>query len=274
MIHLLAAEWYRLWKRKLVWAMVLALPLAAFASATYYQGANASVSPDLPQYAVVGNFPVLAIAEMIYFFDLLLIALVATIWTEEIRSGQLRMVFIRTPDFHRIWWAKIGVLLGTVLLFLLLYLGCSYVAGYFLLPHTEQFPLFYRAGQVGVWEGVWYNLQYYGIAFLTLVSFAGFLILMGSICRTVTGALGAGMSFLLFSFMYPYVAGYFIPLIGEEVYQKIFLSSLPMIQWEGIVHLLSDHPIGVGWMTGVLLLYPLFFGLPAMLLLSRQDQWH
>lgn len=274
MMRLLYAEWYRLSRRKLVWVMVLALPLAAFAAASYYEGANNSVSPDAPQYAVFGNFPVLAISEMIYLFDALLIALVATIWTDEIRSGQLRLVLLRVSTFSRLWWAKTGVLLGTMLLFLLLYLGCSYLAGYLMLPHADSFSLFYRAAPVDFWEGLLYNLQYYGVAYLTLVSLAGFLILMGSVCRTVTGALGASMGFLFFSFLYPYVMGYFQPLFGDEMYIRIFFTSIPMIQWEGIVQLLADQPQWVGWMTGILVAYPLVFGILAYHSFSRQDQWH
>ncbi len=275
MIRLLQAEWKRLWKRKLLWGIVGGLPVAAFAAATYYEGANQGGSSAEPQYAVVGNFPVLAMAEMLLtLFNLILMALVATLWTEEIRSGQLRMVLLRVRTFSQLWWAKVGVLLGTVALLMLIFLGFSYLAGYWLLPHTDTYPLFFRAEPVGSWEGFGYNLQYYGLSFLTLVAFAGFLLLTASLCRTVTGTLGAGMAFLLLSFFYPELAGYFRPWFSEEQFFQLFYSSLPMIQWEGIVNLLADQPQRAGWLIGVLAGYTCLFGLPAYLWFSRQDQWN
>ena len=63
--------------------------------------------------------------------------------------------------------------------------------------------------------------------------------------------------FYFFLFLYPYVMGYFQPLFGDEMYIRIFFTSIPMIQWEGIVQLLADQPQWVGWMTGILVAYPL-----------------
>ena len=156
MIRLFQAEWKRLWKRKLLWAIVGVLPVAAFAAALYYEGANGEVSPEVPQYAVVGNFPVLAMAEMLLtLFNLILMALVATLWTEEIRSGQLRLVLLRAQTFSLIWWSKVGVLLGTVVLLLMIFFGFSYLAGYWILPHEDTYPLFYRAEPVDSVGRVW-----------------------------------------------------------------------------------------------------------------------
>lgn len=274
MMRLFISEWQRLWKRKSTWLMFAAIPLIVYAAGSYFQKANEQTSSTLPQYSVFGNFSILSFEEMLVtVFNFMVIILAALIVTDEYRSGQLRMVMLRAYTFGKLFWAKGAVLTGLLFLFTCFYFVCSYVAGFFMFPHAERFPLFYRSEMADMWGGLVYNLAFYGLGFLSLLVFVCVMLLISVAGHTTTTTIGVGLGFYLFSLMYPYVCSYFQPLFGNEVYMKIFFSSIPMIQWQGIVFMLAEQPRYVGWIVGVLCFYLFVFGGAAYVLFTRKDRW-
>ena len=130
MSKLIASEWERLWKRKVTWLMFAAIPVMVYAAAKYCLHQNNTVTPDLPQYSVMGNFPVLGLAEMLMTaFNLVVLVLAALVVTDEHRSGQLRMVLIRTHSFRQIILAKFFVVVRFIFLYLVAYFISCYGLG-------------------------------------------------------------------------------------------------------------------------------------------------
>ncbi|GED13868.1 hypothetical protein AMI01nite_18590 [Aneurinibacillus migulanus] len=254
--------------------MFAAIPLMVYAAGSYFQKANEKTNSMLPQYSVFGNFSVLSFEEMLMtVFNFMVIILAALIVTDEYRSGQLRMVMLRAYTFGKLFWAKGAVFTTLLLMFTCFYFICSYIAGFFMFPHAERFPLFYRSEMVDVWEGLVYNLAFYSLGFLSLLALVCVMLFISVVSHTTTATIGIGLGFYLFSLMYPYVCGYFQPLLGNEVYMKIIFSSIPMIQWQGIVFMLAEQPRYVGWIVGVLSFYSLAFGGAAYALFTRKDRW-
>ncbi|MNI98146.1 hypothetical protein D3C73_1569300 [compost metagenome] len=66
---------------------------------------------------------------------------------------------------------------------------------------------------------------------------------------------------------------YFAPLIETNLFFRLYFSSIPMIQWQGIVYLLAEPPRYAGWMYGVLTTYLLVFGTAAFAVFTRRDRW-
>lgn len=274
MRRLFLSEWQRLWGRKVTWLSFAAVPIMVLAAASYLQKANEQTEPNLPQYSVFGNFSVLSFEEMLLTaFNLFVIMFTAFIVTDEYREGQLRMVMQRAYTFAQLFWAKTTIVLLTVLMLVAFYFVASLVVGSWMFPHTNDIPLFYYRQTVDVWGALRYSLAFYTLGFLCLVAMTGVMMFIAVISRTTTVAIGTGVGFYLLSFMYPFVSGYFIPLIGEETYMKVMLSSIPMIEWQGLVLALAETPQYSGWIFGTLLCYTAVFGGLAYLIFSRQDRW-
>ncbi len=127
---LVAVEWQRLWKRKIPWLMMLMIPVLVYISALFCQKQNQAFTPDLPQYTVAGNFPVLGLSEMLMTaFNLVAMIMAVMMVTEEYRSGALRMVFIRTKSFQQLMFAKFFVMVVFLFLYLLSYFLICYGIG-------------------------------------------------------------------------------------------------------------------------------------------------
>lgn len=59
------SEWERLWSRRILWLLYIAIPLISWLSARYYASHNAEVPETSPEYTVVGNYPVMGLAEQL-----------------------------------------------------------------------------------------------------------------------------------------------------------------------------------------------------------------
>lgn len=94
-------------------------------------------------------------------FNMFVIMLTASVVTDEYRSGKLRLVMLRAYSFGQIFWAKTFIVLLTMFLLVAFYFVCSYFAGYWMFPHTNEFPLFYHNEMVDFWSGLTYNLAFY-----------------------------------------------------------------------------------------------------------------
>lgn len=273
-MRLLMSEWQRFWARKMTWLLFAAVPVMVFACSKYFLQTNEHTDPGLPQYSVCGNFSVLSFEEMLLtVFNLFVIIFGAFIVTDEYRSGQLRMVMLRAYTFGQFFWAKTIVILGMLLLLTVFYFVCSWVAGFLVFPHSEEIHLFYHHETTDIWGGLLYSLGFYGLGFLTLIAMTAVVMFISVISHTVTTAIGTGIGFYLLSLFYPFVTGYFIPLIGQSVAMKVSFSSLPMIEWQGLVFLLAEPPQYLGFILGVIGFYIVVFGGLAYFTFTRKDRW-
>lgn len=274
MKRLLRSEWERLWKRKTTWLLFLSIPIILIASAKYLSMQNEAVSPILAQYTVAWNFPILSLSEMLItaFQGIILILVVFSV-TDEYRTGQIRMVLIRSYSFTEIMIAKFLVSIGAILLFFMTYFILSYLLGMVIFPTPEEFPLFYHDGLATAFEGLIYNLKFYGIAIATAITMISIMFFIAVVSRTTTTAIGTGIGFLLLSFTYPNVLPYFQPILSEALYMKLFFTSIPMIQWQGITLMLAEEPHLVGWNFGVISMYTLLFACLTMLTINKKDSF-
>lgn len=272
MMKLAKIEWMKFWKRKVSWILLALIPLLVFVSAKYILQQNQLFSPDTPQYAVVGNFPVLGLAEMLMTaFNLFIIVIALLMVTEEYRTGALRMVFIRSHSFRKIMFAKFLVLLILLLLYLAIYFLTCYGIGYFLFSNPEVYPQFYHQRPFTFIEGFFYNLKFYGVAFLTLVAISSVIFFIGILSHTMTSAFGISVGYLLLCFAYPNFIQLFQPILREETIFKIYFTSIPMIQWEGITLLLAETPHYKGWIVLILMSHILLFQLLILFVTRKKD---
>ncbi len=79
------------------------------------------------------------------------------------------------------------------------------------------------------------------------------------------------MGFLLTCFAYPNVIQLFQALVGNETMLKIFFTSIPMIQWEGITMMLAETPRLFGWIMVVLIGYCVLFQILHLLVTRKKD---
>lgn len=274
MKRLLRSEWERLWKRKTTWFLLFSIPLILLGAANYLLNQNKVLSMDLPQYTLAWNFPVLGLSEMLItaFQGIILIIVVFTV-TEEYQTGQIRMVLIRSYSYTEIIFAKFMVTIGTVILFFFMYFTLSHLLGMFIFPKPNEFPLFYHQGLATAFDGFIYNLKFYGVAISTAIAMISTMFFLAVISRTTTTAIGAGIGFLLFSLSYPNVLSYFEDLFGEILHMKLFFTSIPMIQWQGITFMLAEEPHWLGWNFTVISMYTLVFACLTMFAIRKKDSF-
>ena len=272
MNKLIASEWERLWKRKVIWLLFAAIPILIYAAAKYCLHQNTTVTPDFPQYTVVGNFPVLGLSEMLMTaFNLVVLVIATIVVTDEYRSGQLRMVLIRTYSFRQIIFAKFFVVVSFIFLYLVAYFIICYGVGFMMFSNPETYPQFYSQSDVTIAGGFIYNLKFYGLAFLTLVAMSSVLFFIATISHMTTTTLGIGIGFLFISITYPTVIGLFGQLVPNEVLLKLYFTSLPMVQWQGLTFMLAESSSSLGWMLLVLGSYILLFQLLMILSTRRKN---
>lgn len=274
MKQLLYSEWERLWRRKTTWLLFISIPLLLAGSANFLLSQNKLVPKDAAHYTVAWNFPILGLSEMLMtaFQGIILIIIAFTV-TDEYRTGQIRMVIIRAYSYTEIMIAKLLVTIGTIFLFFCVYFIFSYLIGMCIFPTPNEFPLFYHEGTVTNVEGFLYNLKFYGIAFLTSISMVSILFYIAVISRTTTAAIGTGVGFLLFSFTYPMLLSYFKIVLSESLYMKLFFTSIPMIQWEGMTLMLAEDPMFLRWNFSVLSIYTFLFFCLTMIVSKKKESF-
>ncbi|MFJ7973671.1 ABC transporter permease [Psychrobacillus sp. NPDC096389] len=274
MKRLLRSEWERLWSRKTTWFSFFSIPIILLGSAKYLLSQNEMLSTNLAQYTNAWNFPILGLSEMLItaFQGIILIIVVLTV-TEEYRTGQIRMVLIRSYSYTEILLAKFIVSLGTILLFFFTYFIVSNFLGVIIFSTPKEFPLFFHEDLATILDGMIYNLKFYGIAISTVVAMNSILFFIAVVSRTTTTAIGSGIGFLLFSLLYPHILPYIKDLIGEVLYMKLFFTSIPMIQWQGITLMLAEKNYWMGWNFSVIGIYTFVFACLTMLMTKKKDSF-
>lgn len=269
---LMWSEWERVWKRKTTWLLFLSIPIILLAAASYVVKQNDTLTADVAHYTSAWNFPIMGLSEMLFtVFQGVILVLVAFIVTDEYQDKTIRMILIRSYSNLEIIISKYLVSIFALAAFFAAYLAISYAVGFIYFDRPAELALFYQQGMATPFASLVYNLQFYGIALLSSIAMLTVLFFISSIAHTTTAAIGTGIGFLLFSFLYPNVVTYFTPLIGEELVIKIFFTSIPMIQWQGITYLLADQPFMAQWNCGVIAIYWLLFAGLIVLAANKKD---
>ncbi len=272
MNRLIASEWERLWQRKTTWLMFLSIPLILLAAANYLLKQNEGLSPTVAHYTVAWNFPIMALSEMLVTaVPAVILVIVTFIVTDEYQEGSVRMVLIRAYSNLEVIYAKYFISLAAVALFFFAYFLMSYAIGSIFFPKPRELMLFYHQGLWTPYDAFIYNLKFYGIAIITSIALVSTFFFIACVARTTTAALGAGIGFLLLSFAYPNVLSYFVNIIGESVFTKLFFTSITMIQWQGITYMLAENPHMVTWNIAIISSYLFFFTSLTILTMQQKD---
>ncbi|WP_461614500.1 ABC transporter permease [Clostridium sp. Marseille-QA1073] len=270
---LFISELERLWSKKSTWLIFIAIPLVLYASSKYYLSHNLSVPEISPEFTSFANFPSAAIQEqLIVFFNIVVVLLLVLSVTEEYRSGQIRMVMIRTRSFTQLFFAKFLAVATIILLLLITYYLLSIPIGYIFMPKLEKVQIFYYNGLSTIKESFLYGIKYYAMSYLTLIAMVSIIMFIAVISKTVTAGVGISMAFLLASMIYPQILLMFSPNMTERLF-KFQLLSLTHIQHMGIAIMLGEHPTFVLYGFIVLITYTLIFTILSSAIFAKSDRY-
>ncbi|OZB98174.1 ABC transporter permease [Paenibacillus sp. XY044] len=276
---LFLSEWERMWKRKITWLFLIAMPAVVAATAKYYAGHNLGTPPASPEYTWAGNFPVMALIEqLIVVFNVISLVLLTLSVTEEYRSGQIRMVMLRSFTAGQLLRAKWLAHTAVMALYFTVYLLFSGVAGLLFFKSHDYMQLFYYDHTVRVSGMLGYTLMYYAIAFMTVLALGSVFMAAAVISRTTTGAVGLGLGFLLCSLGFPLIYQLANRVGGLGMPAMLKYLSLTEIQYSGIAVMLGQAQAvnsGAVALAALLVcaLYAAVFGVGSLLVFSKSDRW-
>lgn len=269
---LFMSELERLWCKKSTWITFLSVPIVLYASARYYLGHNLTVSKISPEFTSFGNFPTAVIQEqLILFFNLAVVLLLTLSITDEYRSGQIRMVMIRPISFTHQFLAKIGAILVTLFLLVLVYFLLSIPIGYMSMPKIDKVHIFYYANAFTIKDLLLYGIKYYAVSFLTIVAMAAVIMFIATISKTITTGMGVGIGFILTSLVYPQILFMFNHQPTVKVIKLQFLS-LTHIQHMGIAMMLGENSLFVKLIITILLVYIVIFTILSYLFFTKRSK--
>ncbi|MCY9515274.1 ABC transporter permease [Paenibacillus apiarius] len=239
MTSLIYSEFERLWQRKWVWLILLAIPVTSYSTASYFSWLNSMSSPDSMNYTPSSK---LMFTGLNLFLPIIcnfaVLPFVTTIFTEEFRRGQLRLLFLRQYSRGRIFISKMIVLCFTILLLLIVLGICLGIAGSIKLPSA-----------VGITQGV-YNptittdtifqdtIKQYLLAYATLLGLCSIMSCIAMYCKDATYAIGIGFGYIIIPLMFErliYDFGTGMPPLLNGIIALIFI---PLMQRYGIQHAL------------------------------------
>lgn len=272
MKNLFICEFERIWNKKSTCFLFLVIPFVILASGKYYLSHNLGVDLTSAEFTSFGNFPAAAIQEQLMtFFNASALLIIALAITEEYRTGEIRMVLIRCKSFGQLFICKISAIFTTIFMMSITYFICSVAIGYFLMPWVDKVKVFYYEGFFTISQSFIYALKYYGYSFITLLAFASVGIFIGVISRSITTAIGSGIGFLLFSFIYPQLVYIFSATKSIET-MKFQLISITHIQHMGIAMALGENSMFLGLSTLILLVYIGVFLITSYVIFSKSDK--
>ncbi|SFT00611.1 ABC transporter permease [Marininema halotolerans] len=274
MISLIASEWGRLWSRKITWLLFAILPILLLITGNHYLGENDGITPGNPGFTAWDSFPVMALSnQLMTVFNMILLLLFVFSITEEYRTGQLRMVMIRSYSFSQLLIAKWITVMGIMLLFHGLYFLLSYVVGGLFFDSSPHLFFPYYQDPIGGGPALTYTIRYFALAFLTLVAVSWLITFFAVISQSTTTAIGITLGFLLISFGYPQILQTFTKGLNPPLDAKWYFLSLTQIQTEGIALALGQTSKFLTFNGGVLFVYAFAFGTAAYLFFTKKDRF-
>ncbi|MCV9950039.1 ABC transporter permease [Paenibacillus sp. BT-177] len=223
---LVYSEFERLWRRKWFWLLVLCTPVLVYSTGIYIQHTLRIPMKDLSKIFIVAG-----LRENLYLICNFAVAtLVAAVFTEEFRSGQLRLLFVRRFTRGQIFWSKLLVVNTSILLLLIVYAVSSQVIVVF-------WKFSHNINGTDIFGQIWSQVfEYYGWAFASLLAISSLYSFIAMCSKSVTYAIGICMTYnlgvLLFDPLYMKLATLFssIPLLKN----LIPFLLIPYLQYKGL----------------------------------------
>ncbi|UHA73647.1 ABC transporter permease [Paenibacillus sp. 481] len=221
---LLYCEFTRLWQRRWLWLVVLSSPILAYITGSYFLWLHAIDSSAVSDTL----FPIVGLRENLHLIcNIVIAAIVATIFTEEFRGGQLRLLFLRRFTRGQIFFSKLIVVYLSVFI-LLVVLGLSlWGVGELRLPDEEN--------SVRLSLAFKYTILYYLLGYATLVCIGSLFAFIAMYSKNVTYALGICMAYILAALLFD---GFYLKLAA-------LFSGIPYIH-ELISYMLIPYTQRVG----------------------------
>lgn len=226
---LLLSELERLVKNKWTWCLFVCTPILAYVAGNYLLDRSVAMS--------AGLFMVEGLQVNLYLMcNIAVAAIVAAVFTEEYRGGQLRLLFLRQYSRAQLFFGKLFVIL-IVILALLIVMGISLsIIG------LIQFPL-QGEKHVSLATTLQTIVQYYVMAYLTLVGISCLFTYIALISRNVSFMLGLSVGYvlvaLLFDGLYVYVANLFPS--GSLGHELVAYAFIPYMQYTGLYQCLNGQ---------------------------------
>lgn len=280
-MELFKSEFERLWKNKLTLFCFILIPLAIIGSSKYYLGNNLKLPITSAEYTSFGNYSFMMFQEMLAtLFNFIAILFVCISITEEYRKGQIRLIMTRGYSFKEIYFAKIASIIATMFIFFVVYFILSTAIGYFIAPKLYRVKLFYHNSTVSNLKAIFYSLKYYALGFLTILAIISVFALFSVTFKSSTGTIAACICFLVGSLIFSKVIEqWYIMLVRNpynsinliKIVEKLYLSTIPHIQYIGICLVLAEKPILNYWILGVLAAYIIIFTFITCIIFSKRD---
>ncbi|MGO5064887.1 MULTISPECIES: ABC transporter permease subunit [unclassified Clostridium] len=280
-MELFKSEFERLWKNKLTLFCFILIPLAIIGSSKYYLGNNLKLPITSAEYTSFGNYPFMMFQEMlITLFNFIAILFVCISITEEYRKGSIRLIMIRGYSFKEIYFAKIASIIATMFIFFVAYFILSTAIGYFIAPKLYRVKLFHHSSTVSNLKAIFYSLKYYALGFLTVLAILSVFALFSVTFKSSTGTIAACICFLVGSFTFSEVIKQCGVMLSKnphnsinliKIMEKLYLSTIPHIQYIGICLVLAEKPILNYWILGVLVAYIIIFTFITCTIFSKRD---
>ncbi|MCC3372446.1 ABC transporter permease [Cohnella sp. REN36] len=259
---LVFSELERLFKNKWTWCLFVCAPILAFISGNYLL--------DRPESMSAGLFMIEGLQVHLYLMcNIAVAALVAAVFTEEYRGGQLRLLFLRPYARANIFFSKL-VVIHIVILALLIVMGISLVV-----IGLVQFPLEgeKQASLAAILKTI---ALYYGMAYFTLAGVSCLFSYIALISKNVSFMLGLSVGYvlvaLLFDGLYLHAANLFAS--GSFAHELIAYAFIPYMQYTGLYASLNGEMNSILAAAIILLFYMLVFGWSAYRRFVVEDYLH
>ncbi|MDH2331277.1 ABC transporter permease [Paenibacillus polymyxa] len=251
MKSLIYSEFERLWRRKWFWLMVLCIPILACSTGVYFLR-----TMKVPVEVLSLNFVVTGLRENLFLVcNIAVAALAAAVYTEEFRSGQLRLLFMRRFTRGQIFWSKLLVLNATILFLLIVFAVSSQVI-------VEVWTLSYDVSDAGLSGSQGLRmLKYYGWALASLLAISSFYCFIAMYSKSVTYAIGVCMVYNLGSLLFDSLYLKLVSFVSHipYLYNVIAFMVIPYMQHTGLDRSLIGNSSVDRAIITVVSLYLIFF---------------
>lgn len=267
MRRLWLSEWERLWLKKSTWFFFLSIWMTQVVGIWVLWGDYLQKESGSTVYLYSERFIIESlILQLISIYPIVLLFMTVSMFTEEYRTGQLRMILQRAFAKQEIFLVKGSVLVSLAGLILMVHAVISVIIGFFLFRIKEELAFGSLVEQLSM------SLGYYGLGYLSLIALLSVFMLIAVSSFSTTTALLTGVGFLIFSFAYPNFLMIMIP--DSPFLTMAIFTSIITLQYHGFPYMLSEAEQLLIFGFSILCLY-IICGLSiAYFLFSKKDYFH
>lgn len=232
-------EFGRYFCKKSLLGLFLSIPLMVL------QAIKANQIVSIEQVTTFHTFALYMPLHKIFTFYLFTIPIILAgiSIASEYENSEIRMILIRGYSSRQVFLVKLMMMIGSLVLFLLIYLICSYGIGFFIFPKEGQITSFLSQDVLSPIQCFGLTVKYYGFVFLILSVFTLGLSLVAITVRSVVTTTVIGMIFILAGFGYYMIIQLLQPYIPNLSVSSLSLWALPIMQLKG------TYPIITGQQT-------------------------